>query len=89
MESRLLGRYVFAVANLSALALVFLLHFSRPNALKVFLVFRASAGALLLLIPVEFLLRRMQGEEYGPVIFNAVLVVLMFSVWFVIAAEAF
>ena len=78
-----------AVANLTAMALVFLLHFSRPTAIKVILVFRVSAKALLLLIPIEFLLRRRQGEEYGPVIFNAALVVLMFCVWFVIAAATF
>ncbi len=52
-------------------------------------MFRVSAKALLLLIPMEFLLRLMQGEEYGPVVFNSVLVVLMFCVWFVIAAATF
>ena len=84
-----LGVTSLAVANLTVMALTSLLHFSRPTALKVFFVFRVSAEALLLLIPMEFLLRRMQGEEYGPVVFNSVLVVLMFCVWFVIAAATF
>ena len=78
-----------AVANLIALAGIFLLHLSRPTALRVLLVFRVSAIALLLLIPVEFLLRRKRGEEFGPAVFNAVLVMLMFCVWFVIAAATF
>ena len=78
-----------AVANLAALAGIFLLHLSRPNALRVLLVFRVSAIALLALIPFEFLLRRMHGEEYGPVVFNATLVVIMFCVWFGIAAATF
>jgi hypothetical protein len=78
-----------AVVNLTAMALVFLLNLSRPTALKLFLMFKISAEALLLLIPVEFLLRRMQAEEYGPVVLNAVLVGLMFLFWLVVAAATF
>jgi hypothetical protein len=78
-----------AVANLTAMVLVFLLHLSRLTALKLFLVFRVSAGALLLLIPAEFLLRRMQGKEYGPVVLNGVLVALMFLFWLIVAAATF
>jgi hypothetical protein len=84
-----LGIMSLAVANLTATAGVLFFHFSRPIALKVFLVFRVSAIALLLLLPVEYLLRRMQGEEYGPLVFNVVLVVLMFCFWFIIAAATF
>jgi hypothetical protein len=84
-----LGITSLAAANLTALAGVFFLHLSRPTALRVLLVFRVSAVALLPLISVEFRLRRMQGEEYGPAVFNAVLVMLMFCVWFVVAAATF
>lgn len=84
-----LGVTSLAVANLTALAGIFLLHLSRPTALRVLLLFRVSAIALLPLIPVEFLLRRREGEEYGPAVFNAVLVALMFCVWFVIAVVTF
>ncbi len=84
-----LGVKSLAVANLAAMAGVFLLDVSRPTALKVFLVFRVSAGAVLLLIAVEFLLRRMKGKEYGPIILDVALVGLMFGIWFVIVAATF
>jgi len=84
-----LGVKLLAVANLIAMGGAFLLHLSRPTTLKVFLVFRISAGALLLLIPLEYLLRRNQGEEYGPLVFDIVLLFLMFCFWFIIAAATF
>jgi len=84
-----LGVKSLAIANLIAMAGALLLHFSRPTALKVFLVFRVSAKALLLLIPIEYLLRRMKGEEYGPLALDVVLVALMFGLWFIIAAATF
>jgi len=79
----------WAVANLITLAGVFLLPFSRSSALKVFFVFKVSAAILLVLLPVEYALGRMQGAKASAVLINAMLVLLMFTSWFIIAAATF
>lgn len=79
----------WAIVNLVALAAVLLLPFSRPATLKVFAVFKVSAVVLLALLLVEYTLRRLQGAKGSAVVVNAALVVLMFCVWFMIAAVTF
>jgi hypothetical protein len=77
------------VANLALIAGVLLLHSSRPTAIKVFWAFRASALALLLFVPMEYILRRARGAKWHGLILDALLAVLMFGVWFTISAASF
>lgn len=77
------------LANLALIAGVLFLHGSRPIAIKVFLAFRVSALALLLLVPMEYILRRTRGAKWHGLILDALLSVLMFGVWFTISAASF
>jgi hypothetical protein len=76
-------------ANLALIAGVLLFHGSRPMAIKVFLLFRASTLALLLLVPMEFILRRTRGATGRGLILDTVLMVVMFGVWLTISAATF
>ena len=76
-------------ANLALITGVLLLHGSRPMAIKVFWVFRASALALLLLVPTEYILRRTRGAKDSRLILDTVLMVVMFGVWLTISASTF
>jgi hypothetical protein len=77
------------VANLAFIAGVLLFHGSRPIAIKVFWVFRASTLALLLLVPTEFVLRRTRGAKGHGLILDMVLMVVMFGVWLTLSAATF
>ncbi len=77
------------VANLALIAGVLLFHGSRPTAIKVFWAFRVSALALLLLVPMEYILRRARGTKWHGLILDALLAVLMFGVWFAVSAATF
>ena len=77
------------VANLTLIAGVLFFHGSRPMAIKVFLAFRVSALALLFLVPVEYILRRIGGAKGHGLILDAVLMVVMFGVWLTISAATF
>lgn len=77
------------VANLAALTGVLLFHSSRPLAIKVFSGFKLSALALLLLLPIEYLLLRTERSKKNRLVVDSALSMLMFAVWFVIAAATF
>jgi hypothetical protein len=77
------------VANLALIAGVLLFHGSRPTAIKVFWAFRASALALLLLVPTEFILRRARGATGYGLILDTLLMVVMFGTWLTISAATF
>jgi hypothetical protein len=77
------------VANLALIAGVLLLHGSRPIAMKAFWVFRISALALLLLVPTEFILRRVRGAKGHGLMLDTALMVVMFGVWLTISAATF
>jgi len=79
---------ILVVANLAAIVGVFFFG-SRPLALKVLMVFRASALALLLLVPMEYMLRREKGESRTGLILDVVLAAAIFVVWFAINAATF
>jgi hypothetical protein len=76
-------------ANLTLVAWVLLLHGSRAMGITVFWILRASALSLLLLLPTEYVLRRMQGAKGGGLILDTVLMVVMFGTWLTISAATF
>jgi len=76
-------------ANLALIAGVLLFHASRLAATKVFWVFRASALALLLLVPTEFILRRTRRATGYGLILDTLLMVVMFGTWLTISAATF
>lgn len=77
------------VANLALIAGVLLFHGSRPTAIKIFWAFRASALALLLLVPTELILRRTRGATGYGLLLDALLMVVMFATWLTISAAPF
>ena len=75
-------------ANLALVAGALLLH-SRAMGFAVFWILRASALSLLLLLPTEYVLRRMRGAKGGGLILDTVLMVVMFGTWLTISAATF
>jgi hypothetical protein len=78
-----------ALANLAAIASVLYTDASRQTALKVMWAFRASVIVLLLLLPVDYLVRRSRKANLNGIIFNAALTLLLLLVWFAISAATF
>ena len=77
------------VANLALITGVLLFHGSRALGIKVFWAFRASAIALLFLVPTEYVFRRMQAAKWNGLILDTLLMAVMFGVWLTISAATF
>jgi hypothetical protein len=77
------------LANIALIAGVLFAHASKPVAVKVFWAFKVCSLALLVLVPVEYILRQAAGARRQGLILDALLSVLMFGIWVTISAATF
>lgn len=80
------GVRTVACANLVLLAAGLIFPVSKQNAVGLFSGFRVSALVLLALVAAEFVLSRGQARRACGFWVDSFLVLLMFCVWFIIAA---
>jgi hypothetical protein len=77
------------LSNIALIAGVLFTQASKPIAMRVFSTFRLSSLALLVLLPLEYILRRTTDARRRGLILDTMLSALMFAVWFTISSATF